>query len=72
MSRKNDFDKSMEEAEKEAIRFLEKIRIYKESDCYYKNNDGYSFYQSKDRAGVKRSSMDLTRSLTAMRKASVY
>ena len=69
--KKNEFDIKMEVAEKEAMRFLEKVKAYKESDCYYKNNDGYSFYQSKDRAAVKRSSMDLTRSLAEIRKASV-
>lgn len=60
-------DENIIEAEKEAIRFLEKVRAYKESDCFSKNNDGYAYFYSPDRAAVRRSSMDLTKALAKMR-----
>ena len=58
----------MLEAEEEAKRFLKKVDSYKQSDCYNKNNSGYAYFYSPDRAAVKRSSMDLTKSLAKMRK----
>lgn len=60
-------DKNVLEAEMEAVRFLQKVRAYKESDCYSGNNDGYSYFYSPDRAALKRSSMDLTKALSKMR-----
>ena len=60
-------DKDMLEAEEEAKRFLKKVLAYKDSDCYSENNSGYAYFYSPDRAAVKRSSMDLTKSLSKMR-----
>lgn len=60
-------DRNVLVAEKEAIRFLEKVKAYKESDCFSGNNNGYEYYYSPDRAAIRRSSMDLTKALSKMR-----
>ncbi len=59
-------NKYITEAEIEARRFLKKIDEYKESGLFYK--DSYYNYPSSVRAALRRSSMDLTKSLAKMRK----
>jgi hypothetical protein len=59
-------NKDIAEAEMEAKRFLSKLEDYKESGLFYK--DSYCNYPSKERAALRRSSMDLTKSLSKMRK----
>jgi len=66
--------KNILEAEKEAKRFIVKIKELKSSELNgyrVKNNDKpYSTketYQSKETGDLKRSSMDLTRSLSKLR-----
>ena len=58
-------NKNIAKAEIEAKRFLEKLNDYKESGLFYK--DSYSGYPSTERASLRRSSMDLTKSLSKMR-----
>lgn len=60
-------DKNILKAEKEAIRFLERVDSYKDSDCYDPFKRGWSYGYSSDRAAIRRSSMDLTKSLAKMR-----
>lgn len=50
-------------AEKEAKRFLQKVKEYKENDNYI-----HEFWPCKERPALKRASMDLTRQLSEMRK----
>lgn len=54
------------EAEKEAIRFLKRVDEYRNSEAFDKK-DSYCFYSSPERAALRRSSMDLTKSLSKMR-----
>ncbi len=58
-------DKNMLEAELEAKRFLKKVKEYKETENY--GTDRFSWVPCKERATVKRASMDLTRALSKMR-----
>lgn len=60
-------DKNIMEAEQEAKRFLKRVKEYKESDSYGPDKRGYSYFYSAERAAIKRSSMDLTKSLSKMR-----
>jgi len=54
---------NIEEAEKEAIRFLKKIREVKENQI----NKHIFTTASKETGALKRSSLDLARSLSKMR-----
>lgn len=53
-------------AEKEVIRFMEKLEEYKNSEHY--NKDHHYCYPSPERAALRRSSMDLTKALSKMRQ----
>ena len=59
------------EAEAEAVRFLKRIKDVKESMINQKKfnmiSKSETTYSSKETAALKRSSMDLTRSLSKMR-----
>jgi len=57
------------EAENEAKRFLSKVNMYKAA---HKAGLVDTVGPSKERASVKRSSLDLTRSLAQMRKSITY
>lgn len=67
-----EFDTELLVVEQEAKRLLEKISEYKSCKSYSRNNDGYSYYHSPERASVKRASMDLTKELSKLRKTKVY
>lgn len=60
------------EAEQEAKRFLKRLKEVKESDmngCRFdKNSKAITTYTSKETGALKRSSIDLTRSLAKLRK----
>jgi len=63
---------NIEEAEKEAIRFLKRIREVKESQInkhiFKKANNYYKVTTaSKETGALKRSSLDLSRALSKMR-----
>ena len=60
-------DKNILEAEKEAKRFLKRVKEYKESDSYEPDKRGYSYFYCSERAALRRASMDLTKSLAKMR-----
>jgi hypothetical protein len=58
------------EAEFEAKRFLERVKDFKKAhpDQFSKKPTRLGFYTSKEGGALKRSSMDLTRSLAKLRK----
>jgi len=63
---------NIQEAEKEAIRFLKRIKEVRASDTnkrvFKKGNDYYNVTTaSKETGALKRSSLDLTRALSKMR-----
>ena len=53
-------------ARKEAERFLKRIAEYEETENF--KNENFSFVSCKRAAAVKRSSMDLSRALSDLRK----
>jgi len=57
---------NMLEAEKEAKRFLEKVKELKVTKEF--KEAVYSIYGCKESGAVRRASMDLTRALSKMRK----
>ena len=54
------------EAEKEAKRFLERVKIMKQDDSY---NNSSCYQYGANSASVKRSSLDLSKSLSKLRKS---
>lgn len=64
---------TIEEAEFEAKRFLKRIKEFKEAHSQQFNKKSKTpqrdwFFPSKEGGALKRSSMDLTRSLAKLRK----
>ena len=65
MSNMGEFLDALDEVEREAKRFLE--RVYQARERI--KTDSFARYGCKETAAVKRASMDLSRALTELRKA---